>query len=196
MKGLVFSSWHWSAWMLSPRYLEKLRLLGKSEVVWSKSRLADTVLTFLYIGSELAGARYHPIFSSLASDVASESLAVINSTHVTPDSGTGLVHCAPAHGTEDYNMFREQNLISSTSSITCHVGEGGLFTDEVARVVGKEAGNSLVSQPVLDSGSRTIVGLLKNIGRLLKVERFKHRYPYDWKTDRPVIVTYVRVLVE
>jgi isoleucyl-tRNA synthetase len=115
---------------------------------------------------------------------------------VTPDSGTGLVHCAPAHGTEDYNMFREQNLISSTSSITCHVGEGGLFTNEVADVVGKEAGESLVGQFVLDSGSRSIVGLLKNIGCLLKVERFKHRYPYDWKTDRPVIVTYVRLLVE
>lgn len=149
-----------------------------------------------YIGSELAGARYHSLFGSLTPGVASESPAVINSTHVTPDSGTGLVHCAPAHGIEDYNMFREQNLISSTSSIACHVGEGGLFTNEVAHVVGTEAGESLVGQPVLDSGSRSIVGLLKNIGCLLKVERFKHRYPYDWKTDKPVIVTYVRLLVE
>jgi isoleucyl-tRNA synthetase len=88
-------------------------------------------------------------------------------------------------------MFREQNLISSTSSIVCHVGEGGLFTNEVANVVGKEAGEALVGQPVLDSGSKSIVGLLKKIGCLLRVERFKHRYPYDWKTDRPVIVTYV-----
>ncbi|KAF8500223.1 tRNA synthetases class I-domain-containing protein [Russula emetica] len=153
------------------------KILGKAEII-GKVR-----------GSELAGARYHPLFASLAPDAASESLAVINSTHVTPDSGTGLVHCAPAHGTEDYNMFREQNLISSTSSIACHVGEGGLFTNEVSHVVGKEAGESLVGQPVLDSGSRSIVGLLKNIGCLLKVERFKHRYPYDWKTDGPVIVT-------
>ena len=45
-----------------------------------------------HIGSELAGARYHPIFASLASDAASDSLAIIASTHVTPDSGTGLVH--------------------------------------------------------------------------------------------------------
>ncbi|KAI0284613.1 isoleucyl-tRNA synthetase [Russula aff. rugulosa BPL654] len=153
------------------------KILGKAEII-GKVR-----------GSELAGARYLPLFASLAPDVASGSLPVINSTYVTPDSGTGLVHCAPAHGTEDYNMFREQNLISSTSTIACHVGEGGLFTNEVAHVVGKEAGESLVGQPVLDSGSRSIVRLLKNIGCLLKVERFKHRYPYDWKTDRPVIVT-------
>ena len=92
---------------------------------------------------------------------------IINSTHVTPDSGTGLVHCAPAHGTEDYNMFREQNLISSTSSITCQASARGAYSrNEVAHVVGKEAGESLVGQPVLDSGSRSIVGLLKNIGCL------------------------------
>lgn len=157
---------------------------------------SPTLCSLFHIGSELAGVRYHPLFASLAPDIASESLAVINSSHVTPDSGTGLVHCAPAHGAEDYNMFREQNLISSTSSIVCHVGEGGLFTNKVTHVVGKDAGESLVGQPVLDCGSRSIVGLLKKMGRLLKVERFKHRYPYDWKTDRPIIVTYVRLLVE
>ncbi len=153
--------------------------------------VSPTLFSLSYIGSELTGARYRPLFASLAPDVASESLAIIASTHVTPDSGTGLVHCAPAHGTEDYNMFREQSLISSISSIVCHVGEGGLFTNEVAQVVGKEAGETLVGQPVLDSGSKSIVGLLKSMGCLLKIERFKHRYPYDWKTDRPVIVTYV-----
>ena len=113
------------------------------------------------------------------------------STHVTSDSGTGLVHCAPAHGAEDYNLFKEKNLISSTSSIVCHVGDGGLFTSEVAHVVGKEVAKALIGQPVLDGGSRSVVGLLKNMNRLIKIERFKHRYPYDWKTDKPVIVTCV-----
>ena len=36
-----------------------------------------------------------------------------------------------------------------------------------------------------------MVGLLKDMNRLVKIERFKHRYPYDWKTDKPVIVTCV-----
>ena len=76
--------------------------------------------------------------------------------------------------------------------MVCHVGEGGLFTNEVAHVVGREAGETLVGQPVLDSGSKSIVGLLKNMGCLIRIERFKHRYPYDWKTDKPVIVTYVQ----
>ncbi|KAI0293979.1 tRNA synthetases class I-domain-containing protein [Russula brevipes] len=170
------------------------KILGKVEIVAKiRGRCIEIVLSGLYslshIGSELAGARYRPLFASLAPDATSESLAVIASNHVTPDSGTGLVHCAPAHGPEDYNLFREKGLISSTSSVVCHVGEGGLFTSEVAQIVGKEAGETLARHPVLDSGSRSIVSLLKDMGRLLRVERFKHRYPYDWKTDRPVIVT-------
>ena len=144
-----------------------------------------------YVGCELAGARYHPLFAASAPDAASESLVVVASTHVTSDSGTGLVHCAPAHGAEDYNLFKGKNLISSTSSIVCHVGDGGLFTSEVAHVVGKEIAKTLIGQPVLDGGSRSVVGFLKDMKRLIKIERFKHRYPYDWKTDKPVIVTHV-----
>lgn len=185
------SLWRRSAWRPSPRSLGRLRSWGKSEVAAFNIIFLPS-FSLSRIGSELAGVRYRPLFSSLAPDAASESLAVIASTHVTPDSGTGLVHCAPAHGAEDYNLFKE-GLVSSTSSIVCHVGEGGLFTNEVAHVVGKEAGQTLVGQPVLDNGSRAIVGLLKNMNRLLKIERFKHRYPYDWKTDKPIIVTYVQI---
>ena len=149
------------------------------------------MFSLVCVGSELEGARYRPLFAPLTPDTTSDSLAVVASTHVTPDSGTGLVHCAPAHGAEDYNLFKEKNLISSTSSIVCHVGDGGLFTSEVAHVVGKEAAETLTGQPVLDGGSRTVVGLLKDMNRLVKIERFKHRYPYDWKTEKPVIVTCV-----
>lgn len=159
-------------------------------MLWFELSL-NLILTTLLVGSELAGARYRPLFADLAQDASSEPLVVVASNHVTPDSGTGLVHCAPAHGAEDYNLFKEKNIISSTSSIVCHVGDGGLFTSEVAHVVGKEAAKTLIGQPVLDGGSRSAVGLLKSMNRLIKIERFKHRYPYDWKTDKPVIVTYV-----
>ena len=189
-----------SVFIVAQERLEALsKVIGKAELVahiQGRSSLYNFAVFMLTsrIGSELAGARYRPLFSSLASDAASESLAVIASTHVTSDSGTGLVHCAPAHGAEDYNLFKQEGLLSSTSNIVCHVGEGGLFTNEVTHVVGKEAGQTLVGQPVLDNGSRTIVDHLKNMKRLLKIERFKHRYPYDWKTDKPIIVTYVHIV--
>lgn len=77
---------------------------------------------------------------------------------------------------------------SSAVDLVCHVNGLGQFTSDVADVVGKEAASRLVDQDILDQGGREIVSLLTELGALQKVQRYKHRYPYDWKTDKPVIV--------
>ena len=148
----------------------------------------------------MIGSSYRPIFAPLHhSPSALGSMPIISSSHVTNDSGTGLVHCAPAHGAEDYAVMQALGLISSSpaktladasstaSEIVCHVNGLGQFTEDVADVVGKDSAPELVAKDVLADGGRAIVGLLTNIGALKKVQRFKHRYPYDWKTDKPVI---------
>ena len=124
-------------------------------------------------------------------------MRILSSSHVTSESGTGLVHCAPAHGDEDYKVFRSYGLISSgaessssSNEMICHVSEG-LFSEKVADVVGPVAARTLIGQPVLEGGSRAVVELLKQVGRVLAVKRYSHRYPYDWKTDKPIIVTCV-----
>ncbi len=35
-----------------------------------------------------------------------------------------------------------------------------------------------------------MVGVVRELGVVRKVQRVKHRYPYDWKTDRPVLIMY------
>jgi isoleucyl-tRNA synthetase len=144
--------------------------------------------SILPIGSDIVGASYRPIFSSLKP--YSGSLPILPSSHVTADSGTGLVHCAPAHGHEDYLVFRNLGLLKSTSSVLCHVDELGKFTGNVAEVLGQK-GESIIGQEVLGNGNRAMVMLLKELGAIKKVQRMKHRYPYDWKTDKPVIIMYV-----
>ena len=141
------------------------------------------------IGSELVNVSYTPIFSKLAP--ASEPLKIISASHVTAESGTGLVHCAPAHGAEDYNAFLSLGLISTSHNIICHVDKEGQFNREVANVVGDDAAGKLVGRAVLTDGSRAVVELLREMGRLVKIQRIKHRYPYDWKTNEPIIVTSV-----
>lgn len=137
-------------------------------------------------GSHFLGTTYKPIFST-----DTEPKRIIPSTHVTSESGTGLVHCAPAHGTEDYTLFRSLGLISNTRNMLCHVGAKGEFTDRVAEVVGAEAAGRLVGKSVLGEGSKEAVELIKEAGRLVKVKKIKHRYPYDWKTNEPIILTCV-----
>ena len=125
-------------------------------------------------------------------------MQILGSSHVTSESGTGLVHCAPAHGEEDYKLFRSYDLISSgtqspstamSNTLLCHIHDG-LFSEKVVDVVGPAA-HMLVGKPVLEEGSRGVVELLKQAGRLLAVKRYTHKYPYDWKTDKPIIVTCV-----
>ena len=143
------------------------------------------------LGHELVNATYRSIFSSLHDTGPRTSLPILPSSHVTPDSGTGLVHCAPAHGAEDYAVMRSLGLLpysSTLGSLLCHVDLFGQFTEDVADEVGERAAHALIGKDVLGDGSKAIVELLMKAGALRKVHRYTHRYPYDWRTDKPVIV--------
>lgn len=76
---------------------------------------------------------------------------------------------------------------AGASEIVCHVNGLGQFTADVADAVGEAHATELAEKDILNEGGRTIVALLTKVGALKKVQRFKHRYPYDWKTDKPVI---------
>ncbi|TDL24631.1 isoleucyl-tRNA synthetase [Rickenella mellea] len=134
-------------------------------------------------GSHLLGAEYHSLF------LTSSRHKIIPSDHVTPTSGTGLVHCAPAHGAEDYLAFRTLGLLDSADSIICHVDRDGAYSEKIVNTVGAELGRELVGLDVLEEGSKSVVRYLQKTGTLAKQEKFQHQYPYDWKTGKPVIVT-------
>ncbi|KAF8646469.1 hypothetical protein AX16_007205 [Volvariella volvacea WC 439] len=146
-------------------------------------------------GANLVDIIYHPILASSSTPAHPCSLKIVPSSHVTSESGTGLVHCAPAHGAEDYHVFRSLNLLSSKNStaghqvMLCHVDGEGKFSKDVAEVVGQGGAERLVGLEVLKDGSKTVVEMLKEVGKLVKIQRIKHKYPYDWKTDEPIIVT-------
>ncbi|KAJ3519689.1 hypothetical protein NM688_g9264 [Phlebia brevispora] len=147
----------------------------------------DTVVAELN-GSDISNAFYRPLFAQLSG--SKDSFPILPSQHVTPETGTGLVHCAPAHGQEDYALFHSLGLIDtkSPSSLVCHVDNMGKFTPQVSEVLGKDAGSLLVEKEVLYAGGKVMIKLLGEMGVLRKTEKIQHRYPYDWKTDKPVII--------
>ena len=132
-------------------------------------------------GSDLVGSHYRSPF-------AVEALRpIIPSNHVTAESGTGLVHCAPAHGVEDYHAFLALDPAGLKSGPLCHVSGEGKFTNDITEVVGNSAAMELVGQDIMKEGSRSMIKLLDAAGALVKVQRIRHRYPYDWKTGEPII---------
>jgi isoleucyl-tRNA synthetase len=112
---------------------------------------------------------------------------VVSASHVTAISGTGLVHTAPAHGSEDYGVFNKLDIFKG-KEIPTLVDDDGLFTEGIRDVWGPEAAEVLVGKEVLYGGNKAVLKLLEEHGNLVSASTFKHRYPYDWKTDKPVIV--------
>jgi len=133
----------------------------------------------------LVGIQY---YSAIGTSVhQTPALPLVSASHVTATSGTGLVHIAPAHGSEDYELFKSLDIFKGKEILTL-VDDDGLFTDGIRDVWGLEAADVLVGKEVLYGGNKVALRLLEENGSLVSASTFKHRYPYDWKTNKPVIV--------
>lgn len=127
------------------------------------------------LGEELLGLKYtHPM---LTSDAPLQP--ILSADFVTADSGTGLVHCAPGHGMEDYLVCLKHKIAPFSP-----VDNDGKFTDGVIPF-----GANLPGVMVLYEGTIRVLDLLTKSKALLGVQdRYEHKYPYDWRTKLPVIV--------
>jgi isoleucyl-tRNA synthetase len=102
---------------------------------------------------------------------------------VTADSGTGLVHCAPGHGMEDYQAL--QPLIKSGRvKVKAPVNDAGLFTTDAS----PEQPGLLRDQNVFTEGNATVLSLLEASSRLVHQEKYTHKYPIDWRTKEPIMI--------
>ena len=104
-------------------------------------------------------------------------VSIICGTHVTLEAGTGLVHTAPAHGADDYQIGRVYGL-----PVVNPVGDDGKFlANTPAMSVSPLAGKSVWEANPL------VLQELEAKGRLLKQERITHSYPHCWRHKTPII---------
>ena len=145
----------------------------------SEFRVVKTLL-----GKELVGRRYEPVFDYFADKADEGAFVVISGDYVTTDSGTGLVHQAPAFGEEDYKAFQAAGL----EAFACPVSLHGEFTDEVPDFAGRH----------VKEADKDIISALKAKGALYRQDVIQHSYPYCYRSDTPLIYRaipswYVRV---
>ena len=100
-----------------------------------------------------------------------DSLLVL-ADYVTADSGTGCVHTAPGHGTDDYLTGLRYNL-----EILSPVDDEGHYTKEAGKYAGKQ-----VPEVNLE-----IIQDLAAAGMLVKEQKIQHSYPHCWRCKEPVI---------
>ena len=92
--------------------------------------------------------------------------------YVTMDTGTGVVHTAPAHGAEDFATGQKYNI-----DPTCNVDKAGIMRNGLPEYEGKR---------VFDANA-PIIELLKTRGVLMHTEKMEHQYPHCWRCHNPVI---------
>lgn len=128
-------------------------------------------------GKDMLGWRYKPLFDYFYEDFKGHGFRVLNATYVTCDSGTGIVHQAPAFGEEDYNIALAAGVINERRSPPDPLDDTGHFTDKVPDFAGLH----------VKDADKHIIRHLKSIDRLVVDSQLRHSYPMCPRSDTPLI---------
>ncbi|TRZ36301.1 isoleucine--tRNA ligase [Niallia circulans] len=155
--------------------LEYVRIQTGSEILITakalaqKAMSADSVILETLEGSDLLGLHYEAPFSFTTVE---KGHYVVHGDFVTADSGTGIVHIAPAYGEDDYRLVQENDL-----SFVQVVDGSGKYTKAVTPLAGR-----FVKDCDVD-----IIKLLHEKGLLFHKEKYEHSYPHCWRCDSPLL---------
>ena len=97
---------------------------------------------------------------------------MLEAQFVTLDQGTGIVHCAPSHGPDDFNLCLKNNIPSLYT-----VDNAGLYTKEIPYFVNTHV---FKADPI-------VIEKLKEQNKLLKNDKLNHSYPHSWRSKAPLI---------
>ncbi|MBS4201717.1 isoleucine--tRNA ligase [Bacillus sp. FJAT-49732] len=122
-----------------------------------------------HCGLEFEGLHYAPPFNYVAIE---KGHCVVLADFVTEDSGTGIVHMAPAYGEEDYKTVQQNGL-----SFINVVDQQGRYTADVLELSGRFVKDCDVE----------IIKMLSEQGKLYHKERYEHSYPHCWRCDSPLL---------
>ncbi len=128
-------------------------------------------------GDKLEKKRYQPIFPYFSSRAQANAFRVIMEESIAAEEGTGLVHSAPAFGEIDFFACAREGI-----ELVCPVDHNGKFTHDVPDFVGM----------YVKDADKEIIKRLKNDKRVFHHGQVRHRYPFCWRSDTPLIYKAVR----
>ncbi|MGV9826229.1 isoleucine--tRNA ligase [Gordonia sp. NPDC003429] len=134
------------------------------------NEIADPEVLGTYRGSELADLGYTPPFDFFVGHPHAHR--VLLGDYVTTDSGTGIVHLAPAFGEEDMELATANGI-----DVVQPLDAGGRFTSQVPPYEGL----------MVFDANPAIIKDLKSAGRILRHETIEHSYPHSWRSGKPLI---------
>ena len=154
--------------------------------VMGKARLDDTMYRRLcdVTSDDLAKIKLtHPLHGADGSEGEWDDIRDFRAAEfVTDTEGTGFVHCAPSHGMEEYELYRDLGMLEQV--ITYNVMDDGSFRTDLPFFGGKYILNRKGGE---GDANKTVIEKLINVGGLLARGKIKHSYPHSWRSKAPVI---------
>ncbi|WP_170604657.1 isoleucine--tRNA ligase [Ruegeria arenilitoris] len=179
-------------------------VIGRPEECWARIGerylLADDRAADVFARARLDDSMYRRVC-----DVSQEDLAKIQLTHplagaeggngewddirdfraadfVTDTEGTGFVHCAPSHGMEEFELYRDLGMLEQV--ITYNVMDDGSFRADLPFFGGKYI---LSRKGGEGDANKAVIDKLAEVGGLLARGKIKHSYPHSWRSKAPII---------
>ncbi len=141
------------------------------EILKKELGIDDANILKTFKGKDLFNLEYEHPFQDLIKKTYKRRV-VLSNKYVTLEEGTGLVHTAPGHGPEDYEVGKEYGI-----EIFCPVDERGNYTEEAGIFTGKN----------VKKENDHIIDILKERNLLVKKGIIEHRYPHCWRCKTPLI---------
>ena len=120
-------------------------------------------------GSDFSGTICSHPFLNLGYDY---DIPMLEARFVTTEQGSGIVHCAPSHGPDDFNLCLNNNIKAVET-----VDDDGKYTNHVLNFEGIH----------IFKANPMVVEKLKDQKNLLAHGKLNHSYPHSWRSKAPLV---------
>ena len=125
------------------------------------------ILTFS--GKDFKGTICSHPFSKIGFDY---DIPMLDANFVTTEQGSGIVHCAPSHGPDDFNLCLKNNIKAEET-----VDDDGKYTKHVPTFEGIH----------IFKANKIVIEKLKEQKKLLSSGELVHSYPHSWRSKAPLV---------
>ncbi len=151
--------------------LENEKIVIAKELLTSVAKDTDYKIEILkeFKGKEFDGTICSHPFHKIGYDY---NVPMLEARFVTTEQGTGIVHCAPSHGPDDFNLCINNGIKAIET-----VDDDGRYTKHIPIFEGTH----------IFKANDIVIEKLKELKGLLNNGKLTHSYPHSWRSKAPLV---------
>ena len=139
------------------------------ESLFKECEISNFEIEKEFLGKEFSGTICNHPFLDMGYDY---DIPMLEGRFVTTEQGSGIVHCAPSHGPDDFNLCINNNIKAVET-----VDDDGKYTNHIIKFSGTHI---FKANPI-------VIENLKSQKKLLANGKLTHSYPHSWRSKAPLV---------